>query len=87
MDLLNEFYRDGEGLAYNPQARVATFKTLEAAHAFKAIAPNWTVQYEGCPHVCGTCADTTNREGKWAWCTTRKTQVMGLETCILWREV
>jgi hypothetical protein len=40
--LLRHWYRLG-GVAWNPAARRAAFRTREAARAFKKIAPGWTV--------------------------------------------
>ena len=44
-ELTRLFYRLGDGLAMNPDAKVVTFRTRESARAFKDLAPDWTVQY------------------------------------------
>lgn len=44
---LNElFYKLGDGVAWNLQEHLVTFKTQESAKAFKAAAPRWIVQYQ-----------------------------------------
>ena len=43
--VLMKLYDDLGGIAWNLTAKVATFRTEEAAMKFKAAAPSWTVRY------------------------------------------
>ena len=39
------FIHQKDGVAYNPAAKRALFRSAESAHDFKAKFPNWNVSY------------------------------------------